>query len=131
MILCLILMRKYVYDCYLSYMLLSPLKNRVPKSFTIANFRHPLSKSWLRPCLHFFPQFYFLMPRDVFHEYTCLLLLHAKPFYWNKWKKRNSPEISLNLEVVVSFSKKKLPRNIFKPRSSGIFQQKETPQKYL
>ena len=28
----------------------SPLKVWTPKSFTIANFRHPLSKSWLRPC---------------------------------------------------------------------------------
>ena len=28
-----------------------PLKNCTPKSFSIANFRHPVSKSWLRPCI--------------------------------------------------------------------------------
>ena len=30
-------------------MLWYPLKNRMPKSHTIANFGHPISKSWLRP----------------------------------------------------------------------------------
>ena len=35
-----------VYGCYLS-ILLSPLKNRMPKRFTIAHFGHPVSKSWL------------------------------------------------------------------------------------
>ena len=32
--------------------LLSPLKNWTPKNFTTANFRHPVSKSWLRHCRH-------------------------------------------------------------------------------
>ena len=32
-------------------MLWSPLKNMTPEDFTIANFRHLVSKSWLRPCL--------------------------------------------------------------------------------
>ena len=31
--------------------LLPPLKIWMPKNLTIANFRHPVSKSWLRPCL--------------------------------------------------------------------------------
>ena len=30
---------------------LSTLKNRTPKDFTIVNFEHPVSKSWLRPCI--------------------------------------------------------------------------------
>ena len=29
----------------------SPLKNRMPKNVRIANFGHPVSESWLRPCL--------------------------------------------------------------------------------
>ena len=29
-----------------------PLKFWTPKNFTMGNFRHPVSKSWLRPCLH-------------------------------------------------------------------------------
>ena len=29
----------------------SPLKNRIPQNFTIANFGNPVSKSWLRPWL--------------------------------------------------------------------------------
>ena len=29
----------------------SPLKNRIPQNFAIANFGHPVSKSWLRPCV--------------------------------------------------------------------------------
>ena len=29
----------------------SPFKNWAPKNFTTANFRHPVSKSWLRHCL--------------------------------------------------------------------------------
>ena len=29
-----------------------PSRIWTPKSFSIANFRHTLSKSWLRPCLH-------------------------------------------------------------------------------
>ena len=28
----------------------STFKNRMPKSFTLANFEHPISESWLRPC---------------------------------------------------------------------------------
>ena len=32
--------------------MLSPLKNRMPKKFTIANFGHPVSESWLRPFPH-------------------------------------------------------------------------------
>ena len=31
---------------------MSPLKNRMPKKFTIANFGHPVSESWLRPFPH-------------------------------------------------------------------------------
>ena len=39
----------HVYDCYLS-ITVSSLKSRTPKNFTIVNFGHPVSKSWLRPC---------------------------------------------------------------------------------
>ena len=28
-----------------------PLKNRMPQNFTIGNFGHPVSKSWLGPCI--------------------------------------------------------------------------------
>ena len=42
----------HVYGCYLST-LLSPLKNWTPQNFTIVNFGHPVSKSWLRSCFHF------------------------------------------------------------------------------
>ena len=44
-------MSKYmlINDCYL-IVLLSPLKNRMPKNFTMVNFGHPASKSRLRPC---------------------------------------------------------------------------------
>ena len=33
----------------------SPLKIWTPKNFTTANFRHPVSKSWLRHCIHLWP----------------------------------------------------------------------------
>ena len=36
----------HVYGCNLS-ILLSPLKNWTPQNLRIANFGHPLSKSWL------------------------------------------------------------------------------------
>ena len=39
----------YVYGWNMS-ILWSPLKIWTPKSFTTANFRHPISKSWLRHC---------------------------------------------------------------------------------
>ena len=39
----------HVYGWNLS-VLWSPSKIWTPKSFSIANFRHPVSKSWLRPC---------------------------------------------------------------------------------
>ena len=32
--------------------MISPEKRRTPKSFTIANFGHPVLKSWLRPWKH-------------------------------------------------------------------------------
>ena len=38
----------HVYGWNMS-ILLSPLKFWTPQNFTIANFRHPVSKSWLRP----------------------------------------------------------------------------------
>ena len=45
---------KYIYTCdvygYNLSILWSPLKNRTPNTFTIVNFGHPVSKSWLRPC---------------------------------------------------------------------------------
>ena len=39
----------HVYGWNIS-ILWSPLKIWTPKNFTIANFRHPISKSWLRHC---------------------------------------------------------------------------------
>ena len=41
---------KHVYGWNMS-ILWSPLKIWTPKNFTTANFRHPVSKSWLRHCL--------------------------------------------------------------------------------
>ena len=35
----------------------SPLNFWTPQNFTIANFRHPVSKSWLRPCWKYFFNF--------------------------------------------------------------------------
>ena len=45
MISCLTLMNLYM------FMVVIPLKIWTPKNFTTANFRHPVSKSWLRHCL--------------------------------------------------------------------------------
>ena len=39
----------HVHGCNRS-ILWPPLKNMKPKYFTIANFRHQVSKSWLRHC---------------------------------------------------------------------------------
>ena len=39
----------HVHGCNLSGVW-SPLTNGVPQNFAIANFGHPVSKSWLRPC---------------------------------------------------------------------------------
>ena len=41
----------HVYGWNMS-ILWSPLKIWTPKNFTTANFRHPVSKSWLRHCPH-------------------------------------------------------------------------------
>ena len=43
----------HVYACK-ECTLWSPLKIWIPKIFEIANFEHPVSKSWLRPCLRTF-----------------------------------------------------------------------------
>ena len=39
---------------YNQSILWSPFKNRTPKNFTINNFGHPVSKSWLKPCFTFY-----------------------------------------------------------------------------
>ena len=46
----LISISKYIFHVCNLNILWPPLKNRMPQNFTIANFRHPLSTSWLRPC---------------------------------------------------------------------------------
>ena len=47
---CLILMNLYMFKWLkYEYILWSPLKIWTPKNFTTANFRHPVSESWLIP----------------------------------------------------------------------------------
>ena len=84
----------HVYGWNLS-VLWSPSKIWTPKSFSIANFRHPVSKSWLRPCMQ--AQFFKLVLPQT-HICVCLYgiekvyLLHTDnwenicPKQAGKWK---------------------------------------------
>ena len=77
MISCLIWMNLYVYGWNMS-ILWSLLKIWTPKNFTTANLKHPVSKSWLRPCTGQKPSWCF----TVF----CGPLTHLSTTLWvSKW----------------------------------------------
>ena len=61
----------HVYDWNMS-ILWSPLKIWTPQNFTTANFRHPLSKSWLKHCLGLWVRRCFLLDTPVSStSYNC------------------------------------------------------------
>ena len=69
----------YVYGWNMSIMW-SPLKIWTPKIFTIANFRHPVSKSWLRPCAGVS----FCLPHSGKPRPSHWLLSHISEQWWER-----------------------------------------------
>ena len=81
----------HVYGWNMS-ILWSPLKFWTPKKFTIAYFRHSVSKSWLRPCsymynLHLFSQTISVLGRRGMSMYA--LLVPAVRGRWSSYPMRN------------------------------------------